>query len=144
MMPRFLFLAVLLAGCAATGPYGNFAGTPATFDQKLAADVSKQLGALYAPASTRFNLRQSTQDAFGVALVEGLRSQGFAVYEVAPVKDKAPVTEGPGVELRYVLDQQAALKLYRVELSLGKQSLARAYVLRDGAPAPAGQWAWKE
>ena len=156
------FLALLgLAGCA-TAPapmsYGNFAASRSGFDEKMAADTVKQLMVLYPPATTQFNLRQATPDAFGVSLRSGLRDNGYAVSEVKPdepaqrahannsaTQQKAAGTQQPtGLDLRYVLDQPVALNLYRVTLWVGNQSLTRAYLEQDNALQPAGSWIRRE
>jgi hypothetical protein len=46
--------------------------------------------------------------------------------------------------LRYVLDRAADGDLYRVTLSVGDQSLARAYLAQNGAVHPAGAWVRRE
>ena len=48
------------------------------------------------------------------------------------------------LDLRYVLDQPIDLKLYRVTLLVGNQSLTRAYVEQDNALLPAGSWVRRE
>jgi hypothetical protein len=144
-----LFLLAGLAGCASIKPYGNFLGAnaPATLNEKLAADTVKQLTVLYPPASTRFDLGQPTPDAYGSALVESLRIEGYAILEFEP--DEAaladnPNTAGPGLNLRYVLDAPASTNLYRLTLMVGSQSLSRAYVAQNDSVAPAGAWVRKE
>ena len=156
------FLALLgLVGCA-TAPtpmsYGNFAASRIGFDEKMAADTVKQLMVLYPPATTQFNLRQATPDAFGVSLLSGLRDNGYAVSEVTldepaqqarannpPTQQRAAGPQQPtGLDLRYVLDQPVALNLYRVTLLVGNQSLTRAYVEQDNALQPAGSWVRRE
>jgi hypothetical protein len=161
-MRPIAFIALLgLAGCA-TPPspalYGNFAASHAGFDEKMAADTVKQLIVLYPPATTQFNLRQATPDAFGVSLLSGLRDNGYAVSEVKPdepaqrahandpaTRQKAAGAQQPiGLDLRYVLDQTVALNLYRVTLWVGNQSLTRAYAEQDNALLPAGSWVRRE
>jgi hypothetical protein len=144
-----LFLLAGLAGCASIEPYGNFLGAnaPATLNEKLAADTVKQLTVLYPPASTRFDLGQSTPDAYGSALVESLRIKGYAILEFEPdeaASADSAATAGPGLSLRYVLDAPASTNLYRVTLMVGSQSLSRAYVAQNDSVAPAGAWVRKE
>jgi hypothetical protein len=162
MMRAIAFLALLdLAGCATAPipmPYGNFASSRTGFDEKMAADTVKQLVVLYSPATTQFNLRQATPDAFGASLVSGLRDNGYAVSEgkleeaaqrarpsnLAEQEKAAGMQQPAGLDLRYVLDQPASLNLYRVTLLLGNQSLTRAYVEQDNALLPAGSWVRRE
>ena len=139
-----------LAGCAATGPYGNFTQNPAEYDAKLATDAVRQIRALYPPATTRFNLYRSTPDPFGTALAEALRAQGYALSEFKPgwqiglpaEQDKRQ--QAPGLTLRYVIDQSPGTNLYRVMVLIGQQSLTRAYLASNHGLYPAGAWVRKE
>ena len=134
-------LAMALAGCASTAPYGNFAThPPAGLEERIAADTVKQLVTLYPPARTRFHLGQSTPDAYGSALVEALRAKGYALVEF---KEAAPAT-APGLSLHYVLDAVASPNLYRVTVMVGQKSLSRAYLAQNNRVAPAGAWVRKE
>lgn len=47
----------------------------------IADEAADKLGALYAPASTRFVLARVSNSACGLALVRRLRDKGFAVRE---------------------------------------------------------------
>lgn len=152
-----IVLAAALAGCA-TSQYGNFAKTsPAVFDQKMATDTVSQLVKLYPPATTRLELQQATPDAFGIALVNNLRAQGYAVMEYKPAgTNPAAGTDGkaasqpaaasarPGYPLRYVLDQFSGTNMYRVTVLVGSQSLTRAYAAQNDTVLPAGAWVRKE
>jgi type IV secretion system protein TrbH len=162
MMREIALLALLgLAACTTAPtptPYGNFAGTRAGFDEKMAADTVKQLLVLYPPATTQFNLRQATPDAFGASLVSGLRDKGYAVSEgkleqtaqqarpsnPAGQEKTAGMQQPAGLDLRYVLDQPVSLNLYRVTVLVGNQSLTRAYVEQNAALLPAGSWVRRE
>ena len=150
--------ALALAGCAGVPPaptYGNFAGASAAFNQKLASDSIKQLVALYPPASTRFNIIQPTTDLFGSALIAGLREKGYGVMEsnlagaASPpsASDKeasVPAREVAGLDLRYLVDQQGADDLYRLDLVIGNQRLTRAYLAQGESTYAAGSWVRKE
>jgi hypothetical protein len=154
--------AVGLAGCLATpAPYGNFVqDAPAGYDRTVAEDAARQLAAVYPPANTRFELQQATPDAFGQLLTATLRAKGYAVQEFTPspaARDGATRGEGGGASgadsttraapvlpLRYVLDRAVDGDLYRVTLSVGDQSLARAYLAQNGAVHPAGAWVRRE
>ena len=153
-------IAVLATGCAVTDgqerPTGNFAEATVALNARMVDDSVKQLEALYPPAQTRFNLRQPTPDPFGAGLIAALREKGYAVREAEPAvklapKPSAPTTGEPtmptpsaGIELAYVLDRLGAGTLYRVVLSVGEGSLARAYVANGEAVSPAGAWVRKE
>lgn len=155
-MRKYLIIALLaaLGGCVSTGHYGNYleGSTPAA-NQKLAADTVKQLTQVYPPASTRFNLSQTTTDGYGAMLVAGLRAKGYSLLEYTPervVTAKETPTAAisfPGtraVALRYVVDSLGENNLYRVTLLVGDQSLTRAYVAQNSTVYPAGAWVRKE
>ena len=151
-------MGILLTGCAgAAGTtlhdklYGNYTVAPAAFDQKVASDAIRQLVALYPPARTRFKITQTTSDAFGMALIAGLREKGYAVMETkadgaAAVRtiDAVGGTDTGELALRYLLDQSAAGDLYRLTLAIAQQQLSRAYLVQNGTPYAAGAWVRKE
>ena len=160
-----------LAGCATrdadtSSAYGNFVqNSPAACDQKMAEDAVKRLVAMYPPARTRFDLQQSTSDAFGTALVASMRGKGYALLEYKPapgsqdlatangqrpVPAKAPAAgaiakpAAATLSLRYILDLDQGSNLYRVTLLVGNQTLTRAYLAQNGSALPAGAWIRKE
>lgn len=139
-----------LTGCVTVPDaklYGNHASASEEFDQKVAGDAIKQLVALYPPASTRINLRQTTPDAFGTALVTGLREQGFALMEDKAgslIRTAFNTASTDGLELHYLLDRPGAGDLYRLTLAIGNQRLSRPYLVQNGAPYAAGAWVRKE
>lgn len=137
-----VLLAIALSGCVtAPAPYGNFieGGGQAA----IASDTVAQLVALYPPAKTRFALPQpAAEDAFGAALIKGLRAEGYAISIYAPVKGRPPEIEAEAVKLSYVLDN-ASDNPY-ITLRIGEQALSRAYLRRGGELLPAGYWAWQE
>ena len=147
-------LGFVLTGCAAMPGatpqdklYGNHAVAPAALDQKVAGDAIKQLVSLYPPASTRFNLAQPTPDAFGTALVAGLRERGFALKEAQADSGSTMAADANGtggLELRYLLDRPGAGDLYRLTLAIGPQRLSRPYMIQNGTPYAAGAWVRKE
>ena len=169
---RKLIVAVLfslgLAGCATHAPYGNFVANPAGLNQQeIASDTVEKITELYPPAKTRLELQQPTPDAFGMALVRGLRDRGYALLELDPEAAKAqqrratrlnestPSTEataasanqaltGSGLPLRYVFDQFTGTNMYRVTIMVGNQSLTRPYSQENGGVVPVGYWVRKE
>jgi len=152
-MSKVTFIALLLVGlsaCATTqSRYGNFLPpTPAAYNKTMAEDAVKQLLILYPPASTRFDLQQTTPDTFGTTLVETMRVKGYALMETKPelpVQRNNEATNSPaGLSLRYILDQVDSLNLYRVTLLVGHQSMTRAYLVQDSTVHPAGLWSRKE
>lgn len=150
--------ACVLVGCAAVPGatpydkvYGNHAAAPAALDQKAASDAIRQLVSLYPPASTRFDLAQPTPDAFGTALVAGLRERGFALMDAQAGSGSTMAadangasTGAGGLELRYLLDRPGAGDLYRLTLAIGTQRLSRPYMIQNGTPYAAGAWVRKE
>lgn len=140
-------LVLALAGCASTprtaAPQGNY--LPDGIDQsRLAADAVRQLAALYPPARTSLSLQQPANDPFGAALLKGLRASGYSVAEVpaTPAKAVGSAQAQPRMPLYYVADP--AGPVYRVMLTVGSESLTRAYVQLNGTMVPAGQWVRKE
>jgi hypothetical protein len=156
---RKLIVAILLslglAGCAHS-PYGNFVENPVGLNQhKIASDTVKKITELYPPAKTRLELQQPTPDAFGMALVRGLRDRGYALLEFDPeaatvqqrqqtTRLDTPTPSESGLPLRYVLDQFAGTNMYRVTIMVGNESLTRPYSQESGGIVPAGYWVRKE
>ena len=152
-MRKITFIVLLLvglSGCVTTqSRYGNFLPpTSAAYNKTMAEDAVKQLLILYPPASTRFNLQQTTPDNFGITLVELMRAKGYALMEIKPELSAQRNSEAQnpptGLSLRYVLDQVNSLNLYRVTLLVGNQSMTRAYLVQDSTVHPAGLWSRKE
>jgi len=132
--------ALSLAGCA-TSPYGNHLHSASVDQQKLADDAVKQLATLWPPAKTRFELKQTTPDVFGNALVQNLRERGYAVMEFSPNTTEVN-TQLP---LRYVLSQvkNESGNLYHLTLLVGAESITRPYLEQNGIVVP-GYWSHKE
>ena len=152
-MSKITFIVLLLvglSGCVTTqSRYGNFLPpTSAAYNKTMAEDALKQLLILYPPASTRFDLQQTTPDTFGITLVESMRAKGYALMEIkpeVPAQRNSEAQNPPtGLSLRYVLDQVNSLNLYRVTLLVGNQSMTRAYLVQDSTVHPAGLWSRKE
>ena len=149
-------LGFVVTGCAASlgatpqdKLYGNHAAAPAALDQKVAGDAIRQLVTLYPPASTQFYLAQPTLDAFGTALVAGLREKGFALMEAqagsrSTIAANVSSAGTGGLELHYLLDRPGAGDLYRLTLAIGTQRLSRPYLIQNGTPHAAGAWVRKE
>ncbi|MBE4026198.1 conjugal transfer protein TrbH [Vibrio parahaemolyticus] len=153
-----------LVGCASHTPYGNFVENPTGLNQqKIANDTIEQITSLYPPAKTRFEIKQATPDAFGTALVRGLRDKGYALLEFDPetakaaqrtssrpnesapeVKVKTPVQQGFGLPIYYVFDQFSGTNMYRVTVMVGNESITRPYAQENGTVVPMGYWVRKE
>lgn len=161
---RKLIIAIMfslsLTGCATqANHYGSFVeNQPGLNQHAVVTDTVDQLSELYPPAHTRFDLKQSTPDAFGLSLVRILRNRGYAVSEWNPEAENGQDQQNKpqnetranaasaksGLPLRYVFDQFSGTNMYRVSLSIGSQTLTRPYALEKGELLPAGQWARKE
>ena len=153
---------ILLSGCAMTQPYGSFIQNPSPafsqYSEVLAIDVADQIRRLYPAASTQFDLRHNANDAFGQALIDKLRSDGFAVLEnVSPANsflaaihspeesensNSAPIieesTRNNGLAFGYIIDQSD--DLYHVSILIEDQRLTRAFIVQSGQIKPAGLW----
>jgi hypothetical protein len=119
----------------------------------IAADVVKKLVVLYPPARTRFDLRQPASDSFGLALVEQMRSRGYAIEEYKPASEPKPRLAQTAIgtsavaaatPLAYLIDQAGESGIYRVTLTIDRQSLTRAYQAGAGSISPASYWVRKE
>jgi hypothetical protein len=151
-MNKFVILSILaflLVGCATTKPsiYGTFIESSDMEAETMATDAVKQITELYPPASTKIYVKQETPDAFGMALINGLRKKGFALLEY---KDNTQASAGQlvftaesGMPLYYILDQ-AGDSLYRLTILVGTQSISRPYLAQNGTVVPAGCWMHKE
>jgi len=146
LVVTFLFLSSL-SGCAIVRN-AHFTTTPVPVElgNSLAADAIKQLQALYPPAQTKFNIGQPVPetDSFGTALVLQLREKGYAVQTYDPTQ---PATAVAGLSTLYTVDKPASsgfAGLYRVQLTVGKAILTRAYTAGNNTAVPAGAWAKME
>ena len=138
MGPVACLLLFLAAGCAKRSPYGNFVASAPLDADLLARDATHALVTFYPPALTRIRIPELSPDAFGAALVEGLRKRGYAVDSGPALGDEA------GKLLRYVVDSAGDNALYQVTLLVDGHTLARPYRLEKGVLAPAGLWVHKE
>ncbi len=127
--------------------FGNFANADSV---ELVQDAVNALSANFPPAKTRLALVQETEDAFGAALVEALRADGYAVAEyVEPAeRDKylPGVAKPAGLAFAYVVDGMD--DELRVTLHVGDGTLSRMYRIQESGGAfeyiPLGFWTRKE
>lgn len=140
-LPLILLLTVTLLGCA-TVQQGSFTPTPVTLNKAITKDCINRLLALYPPARTRFHIKQIVKDSFGVSLIEGLRQKGYSINESSI--HGTSTQEAQNVALYYVVDEPIKGTLYRVTLTVGQQSLSRAYKIKNGLFTPLGFWVRKE
>ncbi len=145
----FLTLSLcLLSGCQKPPqPYGNFAGVDSV---DLVRDAVNALHSAYPPAKANFVPLHPVEDAFGLCLVESLRSAGYAVAEYAPpMKGGKPlVNTGVGSGFAYTLDALREGGALRVTLHVGDETLSRLYTIQsrgeDARYIPAGFWVRRE
>ncbi|MGP5477586.1 conjugal transfer protein TrbH [Pseudomonas helleri] len=152
-MKTFLIFAfvIILGGCASNSPYGNYSSAPSTYNKKMADDTVSHLVTMYPPALTLLNIKQPTEDAYGTALIDLLRSRGYAVSEYSAdnqnnASTNLPIPVNAGLDLHYVVDSLApTVNIYRIMILLGNQTISRAYIPQNnGTVAAAGSWTHKE
>ena len=100
----------------------------------------------FPPAKTRLALVQETEDAFGVALVEALRADGYAVGEYAGGDKYLPIAKPSGLAFAYVVDDMK--DELRVALHVGDGTLSRMYRIQESDSAfeyiPMGFWTFRQ
>ncbi len=140
-----LVAVAFVSGCGKQpGVYGNFADADSV---ELVQDAVNALSTNFPPAKTRLALVQETEDAFGVALVEALRADGYAVAEYAGGDKYLPgVTKPDGLAFAYVVDDMD--DELRVVLHVGDGTLSRMYRVQDAGRAfeyiPLGFWTFRQ
>lgn len=138
-----IFTLTTLSGCTAT--HENLNGqAPGALTQIMAQDSARQLAALYPPARTRLELKQSSKDAFGRSLVDSLRQKGYSLAEAGTNGPHSTPKTSSELPLQYVMDNPIKNSLYRVSIRVGGQSISRAYILKKGQLTPAGFWVNQE
>ncbi len=142
----FLTLSLcIFSGCQKPPqPYGNFAGVDSA---DLVQDAVDALHSAYPPAKTNLVLLQPVEDAFGLSLVESLRSAGYAVAEYAP-PEKSLVNTDADRSFAYTLDALQEGGELRITLHVGDETLSRLYTIQghegDVRHIPAGCWVRRE
>ena len=154
-----LWVGLLLAGCVSPAPYGYLVTgpVPPQMPDQLAQDTVTRMEALYPPAHTRLAVTHPATDAYGVALIEGLRRKGYGVMESRVTTGRTPstrddrpapvepvVNQAAGLPFRYVVDGPFEPRLYRITVFIGNQSLSRVYRMDQQVIAQAGAWVRKE
>jgi hypothetical protein len=124
--------------------FGNFAKADSV---ELVQDAMSALTANYPPAKTRLALVQETEDAFGSALVETLRANGYAVAEYTKGdKYLADAKKPDGLAFAYVLDGKD--DDLRVVLHVGSEAMSRLYRVQMSGDTPQyipqGYWTRKQ
>ena len=146
-----LLVATLASGCGGRPEkYGNLADARSV---ELVEDAAGILKTTYPPAKTRLNLLHLyADDAFGAALLETLRREGYAIAEYAPPLRGGKYAETPvrpdGLDFAYVVDRLNGDGGTRLTLFVGSDTLSRLYSVGGGPEeptyAPMGDWARKQ
>ncbi|MCC7634553.1 hypothetical protein [Stenotrophomonas rhizophila] len=140
-----LLVGGLLSACAVTPRVPGTASAASVPDGvgSVAADAVQLLQGRYPPGATYWTLARPARDGFGVALVDTLRRQGYAVQEASASRGKPqPAPAGPTLD--YVFEPVDA-GVYRLTLQIGTRSMSRAYMAAgNGRMQPAGAWSHKE
>ncbi len=144
MRLALLGAAMVLGGCAVTPrvatPATVLASAPAGLGS-VAEDAVRRLASWHPPGATRWTLQRPATDAFGLALVDRLRREGYAVEEAATARGTAAASEG--APLDYVFEPLDA-GVYRLSLRVGPRTLSRAYTAGNAQMAPVGAWSHGE
>ena len=151
---------VLLVGCATSHHQplssGNWlpAQVKSVSTDTLVQETAKVLSARWLPAKTALQV-DATQDAFGMSLVNKLRSMGYSVQEGTTAKPRSTSTtakaagtlDAAPTQLSWVLDavpSAASTELYRLQLTVqtaqNQTRLTRLYRLQGDQWQTAGQW----
>ena len=101
-LPLILLLTFNLLGCAAI-QQGSFTATPVSLNKAITNDSVNRLVNLYPPARTRFHIKQSGKDLFGLSLIESLRQKGYSINESSI--HGASTQGSQNVALYYVVDE---------------------------------------
>ncbi|HAV9341869.1 TPA: conjugal transfer protein TrbH [Escherichia coli] len=134
---------LLMAGCASSG-YGNYSNASMFASTSMADNTVTHLAALYPPGRTTFTMKQPAKDNFGTALVQRLRSRGYAVKEFTNDGKPQSALANAGTSLGYVVNTVAP-NLYQVTTYVGGVTLSRGFVVAtDGKAYPAGPWTREE
>ncbi|EDL4573102.1 conjugal transfer protein TrbH [Salmonella enterica subsp. enterica serovar Newport] len=138
-----LAASLLMTGCVSSG-YGNYSNAGMFASTSMADNTVAHLAALYPPGRTTFTMKQPAKDQFGSALVQRLRSRGYAVIEFTKDGKPQSALANSGTTLGYVVNTVAP-NLYQVTTYVGGVTLSRGFALAtDGKAYPAGPWTREE
>ena len=142
----FASLLVTLNGCAMQQTRSIPVVAETALSQGAATDVISQMVGMFPPAQTRLLVIRSADDAFGHALLSGLRARGYAVEESTrghkPTRIKSDETDG--LVFDYDIDQLTGSNFYQVLVKIGRTELSRAYVISGQTAYAGGQWVRRE
>lgn len=135
----FLATTLMLTGCTYSR-YGNYSEASLPANSSMANDTVTYLASQYPPGRTTFNMKQTANDAFGVSLLQFLRSRGYAVKEYTPQNG----TTATGTTLGYVVNTLMP-NTYQITVYAGNTTLSRVFIAAtDGKAYPAGPWSKEE
>lgn len=138
-----LAASLLMTGCVSSG-YGNYSNASMFASTSMADITVTHLAALYPPGRTTFTMKQPAKDQFGSALVQRLRSRGFAVKEFTKEGKPQSALANTGTSLGYVVNTVAP-NLFQVTTYVNGVTLSRGFVVAtDGKAYPAGPWTREE
>lgn len=138
-----LAASLLMAGCVSSG-YGNYSNASMFASTSMADNTVTHLAALYPPGRTTFTMKQPSKDQFGSALVQRLRSRGYAVKEFTKEGKPQSALANTGTSLGYVVNTVAP-NLFQVTTYVNGVTLSRGFVVAtDGKAYPAGPWTREE
>lgn len=138
-----LVASLLISGCVASG-YGNFSSASMFASTSMADNTVSHLASLYPPGRTTFTMEQPAKDPFGSALIQRLRSRGYAVKEFTKDSNAQSALSTANTSLGYVVNTIAP-NLYQVTTYVSGVTLSRGFtVATDGKVYPAGPWTREE
>jgi hypothetical protein len=131
---------LFLTACATAPPkYGAFVAFDSDKDAEvMAQDAIGQISSVYPPAKTSIQVVHKAEDKIGQALLSGLRTKGYKLYEASQPESDIPIP------MFYVLDK-IDLSMWRLTIAVGTKEFSRPYLAQNGAPVvAAGCWTYKE
>lgn len=131
MRKRMLVLALVVAGCGGSVPYGSFVSGREPAQAAIALDAAKELAASLSPTGRSIRFAHDASDAFGRCLAAELRREGYAVRST-PAKREMLVS--------YVVDAIKGTDLLRATIYAQGRTFSRAYAERSTGLLPVGPW----
>lgn len=136
-----ILVALLLTGCATVNQnselpqWGDLVSTPIANTGEIVGQTVEEISRIWPPAKTGFSLPTSFGvGEFGDKLTDALRQAGYRLNEGGG--------DTTSSELNYLLDRGAD-DIYRLMITVGDESMTRAYEGVNGSLLPIGHWAKK-
>jgi hypothetical protein len=139
--------ALTLAACVTPPPQnGNFSSATEDTQKEVAIDAIAQMVRVFPPAKYKLTFSQKATDTFGLAFLDGLRTTGYAIEEIAGNEDDDSAKknqQSDGNAASYTLDDID--DILRLTIYVGQRSITKAYLKRpDGTYGGSGYWSFKE